>query len=91
MRLDPYLKARWTAVGETPSAFARRAELPQQTLFDILRGGGLTMTTADRIVTASRAEPAPSGEWVTFEDLVPRRASRRPATKKPRKSLRAAS
>lgn len=76
MELAHYIERRRRAVGESLSGFARRAELSQQTVYDVLSGKGCTMTTAYLIVTASQAEPAPRGGTVGYEDLVPRHVRR---------------
>lgn len=72
MKLSDYLAAR----EETANAFARRAGINHQIVYRVVNdpSAGVTMTTAERIRSASRAEPAPCGGTVTFEDLLPVRA-----------------
>lgn len=67
MRLRDYLRAR----GESESAFAARAGVPQSTINLICQGRGTRVSTAAKIVRASRESPAPDGGTVRFEDLVP--------------------
>lgn len=90
MTLPDYLTAR----AESLLAFARRAGVPQQTLHSIGRGKGCTISTAYKIVEASRREPAPGGGTVTYEDLVPelqeqRQKERKKASRKRRTSKKA--
>ena len=79
MGLKDYLDAR----GESQAGFARRSRLPQQTVNAICaRGYARDLEVAERIVTASRREPAPDGGTVRYEDLMEgggrdRRGSRR--------------
>lgn len=71
MHLRRYLDER----DESATSFAKRADLAQQTVQDVLRGGtgrhGCTLVTAWRIVKASRAHPTRHGGTVDFEDLLP--------------------
>lgn len=87
--LADYLAAR----KESQNSLSRRAGVLQQSINTIVQtqaGGtykGCHISTAWRIIVASRAEPTPRGEWVELEDLVPevvaarlqRRRSRRAA------------
>jgi hypothetical protein len=90
MRLSDYLKAR----RERGVAFALRADLPQRTVADVVQGGGCHISTAHKIVEASRREPAPDGGTVTYEDLLPRVAdaagSPAPASRRARAAAGAA-
>ena len=68
MRLSDYLRAR----GETESAFARRAGLPQRTVNRICKGETAPRAdTAFRVVEATKAEPTLEGGTVTLFDLLP--------------------
>lgn len=67
MRLNEYLEAR----GESIPAFAVRAGIRQRNLYNVIAGSTPRIDLAAKIVAASRAEPAPDGSTVRFEDLVP--------------------
>lgn len=80
MELAHYIERRRRAVGESLAGFAKRAQVAQQTVYDVLAKGGCTMTTAYLIVKASEEQPTPHGGTVRYEDLVPphiRRGGRR--------------
>jgi len=66
MRLDAYLAAR----GESYRSFGVRTDTHGDTIRRIAEGGWPQLRVADRIVEASRAEPAPDGATVTIEDLI---------------------
>lgn len=66
MRPRDYLKARKASV----PAFAREADVPQRTMADVVSGGGCHISTARKIVEASRRTPAPDGGTITYEDLA---------------------
>jgi hypothetical protein len=90
MKLPEYLSAR----KESLLAFARRSEVPQQTLHGIGKGKGCTISTAYKIVEASRRQPAPGGGTITYEDLVPelqqqKQKPRKRASRKRRSSRKA--
>lgn len=73
MRLTEYLEAR----GETPAQLAGRAGLLRQTVEAIIyKGVRPRVDTAHCIVLASRAEPAPDGGTIRFEDLLPEASPR---------------
>ena len=59
MRLPEYLKSN----GESQSAFAKRAGVPQSTINLICNGRGTTVDTAVKIVRAT-------GGLVPYEDLA---------------------
>lgn len=68
MRLQDYLDSR----GETYTAFGRRAGVLRTTLRLIASGESRArIDIARAIVLASRAEPAPDGQTVTYDDLDP--------------------
>jgi hypothetical protein len=68
MKLSDYI----AAVDGSEAAFAERCGLQQRTVNRIASGEvRCRIDIADVIVKASRAQPAPSGETVRFEDLVP--------------------
>lgn len=68
MRLRDYLEAN----DETAARFARRAGLQEATVRAIVRlGSGCRVDTAQAIVRASEAQPAPCGGTVSYDDLVP--------------------
>lgn len=66
MRLRDYLAAR----DESEAAFGRRAGIPQKTVNQIACGAGCYAKTAEKIIRASKEEPAPGGGTVTLEDLI---------------------
>ena len=67
MKLLPYLKAR----DESQGSFSRRAKLPLATVNEICREVTIPRAdTADRVIDASREEPAPDGGTVTLKDLL---------------------
>jgi predicted transcriptional regulator len=68
MRLEEYLEAR----GESIPTFAVRAGIKQRNLYNVIEGSNPRIDLCAKIVQASRAEPAPNGSTVRFEDLVPK-------------------
>lgn len=67
MLLSDYLRAR----NESEAAFARRADLAQTTVSRAARGEAVPQgRNAQKIIQASKSEPAPGGGTVTLEDLV---------------------
>jgi hypothetical protein len=68
--MDP--KAYLDARGESEQAFAIRARIHQRSLNRALISGNCTLRLARDIVNASRKEPAPGGETITYEDLAAR-------------------
>ena len=75
MRLDTYINQ---AEAGNRKAFARRCGVPNSTVNRIAdEEVCCRIDTALAIIQASQERPAPSGEVVTFLDLVPRRTLRR--------------
>jgi len=70
MRLATYLRRRQIEANESIRGFARRAQLPPQTVNDILAGSDPRISTCARIVAAARAAPTALGEFVDFVDLA---------------------
>ena len=67
MKLEKYLRART----ESQNAFARRTGIDVTSINDYVRLGAKPRADrADRIIKASREEPAPDGGTVTLEDLA---------------------
>jgi predicted transcriptional regulator len=65
--MEKYLEAR----GETVAAFSRRCGVIPATLSYIISGQSRPrIDTAHAIVQASRAEPAPDGGTIRYEDLL---------------------
>lgn len=67
MKLSEYLESR----GESAHAFALRAGIKPRNIYNIVAGSRPMIDIANRIVLATRSEPAPDGSTVRFEDLVP--------------------
>lgn len=66
MRLAEYLEER----GESQTAFAKRCKIAQQTVNRISVGAVRPrIDHADKIIEATRDEPAPCGGTVTLQDL----------------------
>ena len=66
MKLAHYLKA----LGESESAFARRAYLPQRVVNGVANGDACKATTALLIIWASEKIPTDDGETVSLIDLA---------------------
>ena len=67
MTLRQYLEAR----NERPAAFARRAGIARQQVWQYLERTRIPSgPTALRVIEATRREPAPDGGTVTLEELV---------------------
>lgn len=75
MTLSDYLAAR----GESQNAFSKRSGIPQRTVCRICADGVCSLRNAHRVVQATKADPAPDGGSVGFEDLVPARKKKRRA------------
>lgn len=66
MTLNAYLAKR----GESRTAFARRADIPQRTMNRVCNGEGCRAATAHAIITASEDSPTDGGGTITLAELV---------------------
>jgi len=71
MHLRDYLRVR----SESQASFAGRSGISQQAVSLICHGSPPRLSTAKRVVDATRDEPAPCGGTVSYEDLLPEPSS----------------